>query len=457
LASIENIFMQWKKSDKIFYGCAIFSSGVIAASINFLLAAILWSGLLLTIVFVRKRIDAIFLLLTFSLGVFFILIRSPSFGANDIFHFCGKEVTFSGIVVEEPEISGGRQKLIVFAEFILNGFAVNEIGGKVLLNTKSFPQYEYGDRLSVSCRPQSLPAEYVKNDIFVSCDFPVLEKLETGRGNGFSSFLFKVKRAFIEKVNATTREPHAALLAGILIGARSGLPADLADDFRRAGISHIIALSGYNITVVSAMIINFLIFLRLRRQYAFWFSIAGIFCFVVMTGMSASVVRAGIMGVIVLLSRQLGQITKIRNIIMITFVVMVIIDPLVWKDVGFQLSFAATIGLVCLSNRVLKYFLWVPERFACRENVSSNAAAILATLPITVFYFKKFSLVALAVNFLVLPAIPLIMLLGFVQVILSLISITAAKIFGLSTFILLDYVIRAAHVFAALPWAVVEL
>lgn len=445
-----------KKSDKIFLASVAFAVGIIFASINFFLVAICWSVVALIVFASRYRADLAFVLLIFSLGVFYVLIRSPSVGPADISFYDGQQVSFVGLIVDEPIINGGVQKLIVNVSEIRA--ALGAASGKILLTLKIQPNYEYGDRLFVDCKQINLLTsnQYLNNNVFVSCSFPMVRLVATGHGNFIKSKLLKAKNAFIDKLNLTLKEPHASLMAGILVGARANISKELAVDFQRAGISHIVAMSGYNITVVSAMIMNILVFYFMRRQRAFWFAVAGVCCFVILAGAPASVVRAGIMGIIVLLAKQLGQIAKIKNILAATIVVMLLLEPNVWRDIGFQLSFLSTIGLIYLSPKIYKYFLWVPAFAGARDNVCSSFSAIVLTLPATVFYFHKFSIVALAVNFLVLPTIPLIMLVGFVQLIFAFIWLPAAKIVSVVSFILLDYVIRTAHVYSSFSWSILQ-
>ena len=129
-------------------------------------------------------------------------------------------------------------------------------------------------------------------------------------------------------------------MAGLLYGERSGLPLELADNFSRTGVSHIIAVSGYNISIVALALMSLFINLGLARPRAFWLVVAGIILFVIFTGAGASVVRAGIMGLIVLLAGQLGRLSRIGNVLIFTAALMLLFNPyvLIW-DAGFQLSF----------------------------------------------------------------------------------------------------------------------
>ena len=164
--------------------------------------------------------------------------------------------------------------------------------------------------------------------------------------------------------------------------------------------------------------------LYIPRKKAFGLIVAGIIIFVLFTGASASVVRAGIMGIIVLLSKQMGRMSRIGTVLLLTAVVMTIQNPLVlvW-DAGFQLSFISTCCLVYLSPIFVQRCKRLPELFGLKESFISTISAIVATLPLILFQFGRLSIVAPIVNMLVLWIIPYLMLFGFF-----------AKVFGFFLF-----------------------
>jgi competence protein ComEC len=188
-----------------------------------------------------------------------------------------------------------------------------------------------------------------------------------------------------------------------------------------------------------------------------WLILIGLLFFVILTGASASVVRAAIMGMIVVLAKHLGRIGKISNVLIFSAVLMVIVNPkiLIW-DAGFQLSFLATIGLVYLSPRLLPLFKWVPKKMALQENFVSTLSAIIFTLPLILFSFQRLSIVAPLVNLLVLPVIPISMLFGFVMFLSSLVHTFFGQVIGWFTWLLLKYVVEVVELFASFSWASVE-
>jgi competence protein ComEC len=269
--------------------------------------------------------------------------------------------------------------------------------------------------------------------------------------------ILAVKSVVAKKINLLWHEPHASFMAGLLYGYRGGL-GSLNELFNITGVTHIVAISGYNITIIATILITICVQLLIPRKKAFWLVSTGIVLFVLFAGASASVVRAGIMGIIVLLARQMGRMSRVGNVLILTAVLMALHNPfvLVW-DAGFQLSFLSTVGLVYLTPFVKPWFTRVPEMFGLQESIVSTLAAIIATLPLILYQFGRLSIVAPIVNVLILWAIPLIMFMGFFAVLVSFLFLPIAHIISWIAWAGLEYIILVVKWFASLPFAAVEM
>lgn len=365
-------------------------------------------------------------------------------------------IEFSGIVSPEPDIRLDHQKLTI---------EVQEYKGRVLVKALSYPEYQYGDLISVKCKLQAPePIEDFKYDKFLAlkniysvCYNPKIKLIASNQGNFFYASIIRFKQVVERKMAQTISEPQASLLGGILLGSRRGLPDELTEQFNRTGISHIIAISGYNITIIVSVLMTIAKNLYINRKKVLWFIVPILIIFVILTGMSASVVRATIMGLLVVLAGHCGRKGSPQNILIAAAVVMAIINPktILW-DSGFQLSFLATAGLMFLSPLLQKYLVWVPEKFSLQENLTSTLSAILITLPLILYNFKRLSIVAPVVNLLILPVIPLAMLTGFIQTILAFFSLILGQIFGWITWLLLSYLLKVVSIFSKLKLAAVN-
>lgn len=337
--------------------------------------------------------------------------------------------------------------------------------GRVYVSYDLYPRFSYGDVVLLSCklkRPE--PIETFRYDmflaryrVFVTCQQPRMTVVDTGSGNILLRHIFSLKTSIATQVNLLWHEPYAGFMAGLLYGYRGGL-GSLNELFAITGVTHIIAISGYNITLIATILMNICVAMYIPRKKAFWILSIGIALFVIFAGASASVVRAGIMGVIVLFATQLGRSSQVHGVLILTAVIMTLHNPfvLIW-DAGFQLSFVATLGLVYLAPKIEPQWQFLPEAAGLRESLVATVAATLSTLPLILFQFGRLSLVAVAVNMLVLWILPYAMAVGFFSVIISYLFMPVARLLGWLAFLMMGYVVLIVKWFALLPWAAVDI
>lgn len=377
--------------------------------------------------------------------------------------------------VERQGISGENKKTLRQAQGIKNL-------GDILVVAKKYPLYQYGDKIEISGKlatPKSSEdfdyQKYLaKDDIFSIIYFPEIELLASNQGGWLMGKLLFVKNKFKDSVSQILIEPPGAFLAGLLLGEKRGVPADLTVAFSRTGTTHIIALSGFNITIIAVALMGLFNFFMVRRQVSFGVSVAVIILFVLMTGAAASVVRAGVMGALVLLAQQVGRLYQIRNALVLAGAIMVYLNPrvLVW-DLGFQLSFAATLGLIYVLPILQAWLAAKDEKSdfvygqikqkpsnklweSVKLVLATTLAAQIAVLPLLVVNFGQLSLIAPLANILVLPVIPLTMLVGFISALAGLIFLPLGKILGWLAWLFLSYEIKVIELLAKIPLAAVN-
>lgn len=402
--------------------------------------------------------------LFFSIGVIRYLVFLPNaIDPGHITSHLGQDIVMDVSIAEEPSIKD------TYNEYVVKNFQHN---GNFLLQLPQYTEYGVGDRLAISCRLSS-PDESSGRDRYakyleVRNIWAICQKAKIlGAGDrdiSFYQYIFLFKSHISRRVIELWPEPGASLVGGLLYGDRSGLPKDLADSFNRTGISHIVAVSGYNISIIAAALMIILIIIGLYRQQAFWLAIIGIALFVVFTGASSSAVRAGLMGAVVLLGNYLGRPSRAAPALVFAAVLMVFFNPLVliW-DVGFQLSFVATAGILYLAapieqklSRIINRFFKTTQSHENPGMVATTSAAIIATLPLVLYYFGRLSLVALPVNLLVLWLIPYIMLFGFLSILASFIFFSLGEVVAWIVGVGLNYIISVTEFFAQWKWSSAE-
>ncbi|MBI2263521.1 ComEC/Rec2 family competence protein [Candidatus Berkelbacteria bacterium] len=264
------------------------------------------------------------------------------------------------------------------------------------------------------------------------------------------AWLFALKNRFEGAIKNFLPFPQSVLLDGILLGSQEQIPWALKQTFVATGLSHILAVSGYNVTVVLKVWAEWTRFLG--RFTSFILGLTAVFLFIILTGANETVVRAGIMGSMFLLAGFLGRQKTFRNITALTATIMVLQNPSILRfNLSFQLSFAALLGLLLISPLFQGWFRMLPSFI--REAITATLGALIATFPLLLYHFGQFSLIALLVNVLVLPLIPLTMALGFGLGISGLFSEAIGRALSILVWPLLNYILSISQFFAQMPLA----
>jgi len=467
------------KSKIFLYLCLSFVIGVFIESLariplvalggffvfGMILASVFWAAN-------RKIAVAAFCLMIMALGGARFLQKEQ---VGNLSQLNGKgRLIIVGVISDLPDRRQTSQKLILKARQAIVSGKTAAVSGLALITVKPYPAYQYGDLLQISGRleePKSFSGpstalgagfDYktylAKSDIYSVVASPKIEVLARGQGNRIKQALFALKQKYTNSIQSLLPEPQAGFLAGLNLGENRQLSPELSDAFAKSGTSHIVALSGYNISIIAAFFMTIFGWFMLRRSLRFWLAVAAIIFFTILTGASASVVRAAIMGILVLLARHEGRMYNIRNALVFAGAVMVYINPKILRfDIGFQLSFLATAGLVWLAPVFEKWFGRLPKSFGLKEILIATLSAQLAVLPLLLVYFARLSIISPLANLVILLFIPQTMLIGFLAGGIGMAWLGAAKIFGWLAWLFLTFEIGAIKFFAGLPLASVKM
>jgi competence protein ComEC len=455
--------------DKIFYtSCFGFVLGVFLSSfvsVNFYFAVFgvgISFVLILLTYFTKLKWGVIFsvLVFTFSIGVLRFESRDFFLGeASD--ELVGIEHQGTGIIMDDPDTRENSQKLVVEED-------ISGLKTKYLLTTNLSEEYKYGDKIRFSGtieEPENFTTDqgkdfdyvnYLKKDgILYVMSYPDIEVISSWHGNFIKSALFSIKRKFLEKVNMAIPEPENLLMGGLILGEKASFSQELRQNFVDTGTIHIVALSGYNVTIVAEWFMK--LFSFLPQNLGIGVGIIAILLFVLMSGGSSTAVRAGIMASLVLVARATGRNYDVARALVLALVIMILFNPFILVyDVSFQLSFIATIAVIFFTPKVEKYFLWVPETFKLRDIISVTFAAYIFVLPFILYKMGNLSLVALPANILILPFIPITMLLGFLTGLFGIIWYVLAVPLGYASYWLLHYELGIVNFFANIHFAAIS-
>lgn len=438
--------------DIAFWLIFFFLAGVFAKSFNlsneFIMAAVALAAFLFLLLYFLGAKEKKFLwfsglCLFVVVGAFYYFFYD-NYQNNTTKIIFNKKVEFSGIIVDYPE-KGASQKLIV---------ALKEpFSAKILVKLKSYPEYFYGNEIKLSGvikKPEGSYKNYLSKEGVVGfSDFPKVETVSSGQSRNIKSFLFSIKTKIISGFGKIFSFDKAAFMSGITLGERAEFSKELKENMSNSGTTHLVALSGYNISIIGWAIAGVFGWL-VGRKWSFYLTILVIGGFVLMAGAQASVVRAAIMGGILLLSFQVSRLYSFRNAIAVCAFVMILVNPKILVfDIGFQLSFLALLGIVYLDPAIRKTF-HVSEEVGFlnwRQNLFTTLSAQLAVAPLLIIYFAKFSFFSLLANILILSFIPLTMGLGFIVAVLNFVWFPAAKILGWPLNLFLGYELGVINFF----------
>ncbi len=227
-----------------------------------------------------------------------------------------------------------------------------------------------------------------------------------------SGWLITLRDHIVDRIFTALPEPHGSLLTGILLGNRVKLDKELIQTFRAVGLSHIIAVSGYNLTILTVNVQT--LFRPLLGRKAVFVSVAMILTFVIISGAPASILRAAVMAGSLLLAQLVGRPSRSINLLIFAAGILAIFEPKIIFDVGFQLSVAATYGLIRLTPLLELAFAKIPLPIVLKDVVSQTLAATILTAPLLIAHFERLSLISPLTNILVVPTIPFLMGLGLV-------------------------------------------
>jgi competence protein ComEC len=385
-------------------------------------------------------------------------LREANFASSTLSVGVGAPVTLTGIVSSDPDARTQFTQLTMRLD----------TGERVLVRTDPHTTATYGDTILVSGNLERVaPFLTDTNRIFDYPNYLRVRGIErvvsfadvsvtaTEQGNPLVSWLLAQKTLFGDSVQQQLAPPASDLGLGLLLGVKQGLGDDLEEAFRRTGIIHIVVLSGYNVMLVIAFFWWFTSwFLPLTgRVYA---SLVGIAAFAMIVGFGATVVRASLMAGLLLIAKLTGNRYNVLRALVLAAFAMVVWNPyLLLYDLGFQLSFMATLGLVLFTPHFESTVVTNTTAISLRDIVIATTVTQLFVLPLLVYYIGEVSIVSVLVNVLVLPLVPIAMLLTFLVGTFSAILGPLAYPLAYAAQLVLGLIIWIAQWFDALPWAAV--
>jgi len=426
----------------------------------------------------RTYLIIVLSLVSLCLGGFRYQLSIPAIDAFHIAWYNDREydVLVTGTLDEPPDYRDTYTNLYLKVEAVDTGSGDLPVEGFLLARVFPNESYEYGEHIRIRGKLVTPPEneefsyrEYLaRQGIHAYMSRTEVTHLPGEGGNPVKKAIYAFKDKALENIYLIFPDPEASLLAGILLGVDTGLPKDLQQAFKNTGTAHIIAISGFNIAIIAGLF--FTLFSRTLGQVRGSIAaILGIALYTFLVGADAAVVRAAIMGGLSLTIRQFGRRNDGLSALMLSAALMAaFMNPNIPWDVGFQLSFFATLGLILYAEPFQEWAVRVITRYTspgAAQKLASpiseyflfTLAAQLTTLPIMAYHFKRISLVSLIANPFILPVQPAVMILGGIAVLLSLVWLPLGTVAAFSAWPFVAYTIRLVELFDRLPNGVIVL
>ena len=383
-----------------------------------------------------------------------------------------------GIIARDPEISDRSTRLYFSVSETRTDGEWQSVEGNALLIVPRVSTYKYGDRLQVTGEMETPPQlndfDYrgylAHQGIYSTILYPDIEIEARGLGFKPLSLIYELRASLAQTLARALPEPQASLAQGIILGIRENIPPSVKNDFARTGTAHLLAISGLHLGIVAGIMLSLGTWLFGRRYYLYvWLAIATIWLYALLTGMHPPVIRGAIMGTLFLTAELLGRQRSAITALTFAAAIMVGISPYILGDAAFQLSFLAMAGLVflfpsfrSLGKKAISKFIGeegaiVTAATLAGDSLSVTMAAIIAVWPVVAYYFGIISFAGPLATFLLLPALPAVILVGAASGVLGLIFLLAGQTIGWLAWLFLSYMLVIASWLASSPLAFIEI
>lgn len=391
-------------------------------------------------------------------------------GTPDLEHVDAGEVEILGWVCAEPEIRDTYTQITLRAMSITESANSSPASGKVLASIPHYPQVRYGDQVVLQGTPCTPPetdtfsyGEYLLSR-GITCYVPFARATIVGQQprTGMIRQALEVKQRLRDVIESILPSPDAGLLSGILLGLGHTLPDELEVAFRRVGLTHIIVISGFNISLVAQIVM--LLQHLIHRQMALLVSIVTVAAYALFVGADPPVARAAYMGLLYLIAPLVGRKSHSLTSLAFATLVMTATNPLVLWSVSFQLSLTSTLGLIVMEPTLSASLFEALEHRGAPDGAFRSLAVIrdlvlvtlvaqAMTLPVIWYHFAEVSVISLLANILVLSIQPAIVVLGATATVLGVINLGIGRVAAWLVWPFLRYTIWVVQRLGSLPWA----
>ncbi|HYC34101.1 MAG TPA: ComEC/Rec2 family competence protein [Candidatus Paceibacterota bacterium] len=462
---------------KIFYAVIfgfllgnIFGSRVLFSlptfTFGFILLTAIFSFLLFRFHRNTKEFKSLLLLLIFfsmmALGIMRFVLAENLLQKSELQVYENKTMSMVGVALNEPVRKTDLKRVQIEISAVMDQGEAKKIDPEVIgVYVDFFEPVSYGDVVMLEGELERIKNReegnfdyvyYSKKDGIQFQVFRPKIRVEKNIGNPVILKLKSFKDFFENILAKYLSEPHSSLVSGMIIAGKGALPQNIQDEFIRTGLIHVVVLSGFNIAIIIKFLSSFLDFLKVGKKVSLVLLVGSLVLFVLMAGATPPVIRAVLMASIVLMGKATFRQMDANKVLLFVAFILAVINPYsVPFDPSFQLSFLATFAVINFTPIFEKFFLRIKNPLL-RETVSQTLAATIFVSPFVLYQMGNFSVMAVFVNVLLLPLVPLLMIFGFAVVVSSFIPLLPT-LFSFLTVTLSAILFTVVHFASNLPFA----
>lgn len=483
-------FFKWVEKNPAVKFCVIFIAGIFAGSYNFIPIFISLSiPLVLLILFFKFKNSYLIALLIFSCGFLKSNIDFFLTGSDNVSRIPDSEkfeYTISGVVSSVISKNEEATKFIIDSKYIYNSSDSLSINGKVLVNifkgkfsdeSLKIPDVKENYYIKITGRfnsplPIRNPGEF---DYAKYLEINGIRKIITSNNpqsisilnnsyniNFFSNLIYSTRDYSDRVINYYYSGDNKGFIEGLVTGQRDDISEETKTNFINTGIMHILAVSGFNVAIVLVFILISLSLFRFKRHHAMIVAIPFLIFYCFYTTMAPSIIRATLMGVLVIIAFLIERRLEFYNIVAFSAILILASDAKQLFDAGFILSYAAVISMVFVYDNVFK----ITEKKLSKNNFTNNKifrwcftfvlisiSAIIGTLPVSAYFFDKIPVVSIIANIIAVPLANFILISSFLQIIFSTFSSFLSSSIGYLNNFLLNHFFNAIDFIANIKYA----
>ncbi len=379
--------------------------------------------------------------------------------------YSGAEAEFIGTITDAPRRKSSSVQYVIKMERLIKPES-RAIEERIVVNAPLYPRFSRYQRVRARCGDfQILDAKnndryaryWFRYDVYSQCRYPKMTFMEDNSRYGWLRWFTDLKDKMESNVNRIFHEPYAGLLNALMLGNQSGVEADLMSAVRKTGLAHIIVVSGFHVTLFTYIVFSGLSLVSIPRRAKIFMAVAILFSYMLLLDFAPAALRGFIMGGILLLAYYSGRPYLGWGSLMTAAAAMLAVNPrLLLFDIGFQLFFLATIGILYLHPLLYEK---IPVKLRLKnvaDIITMTFSAMVMVTPLAMYYFGNFSLAGLFANIAAAPVITLMMTSALAVLAVSFFSLLAAQWVGLVYWIATGYFLMVIDLFAAIPFASVE-